>query len=53
MELSIHDALFRVIILDISGLYAQIYDEGYYTSEAAEAQKQKFTDSRLWRVLVI
>lgn len=43
----------QIIILDISGVYAQIYDQGYYNKDDVEDIRQQYSDSKHWRVLVL
>jgi hypothetical protein len=45
--------LVRIAIIDLSGVYMQIHNQGYFDKESvAEIFKQYF-DTKLWRVLVI
>ena len=44
--------LIRAVILDISGLYVQIYDQGYYNKIAIEGLKQQYSDTERWRIVV-
>ena len=50
---TIKDNLIRVIIVDISGVYAQIHNEGYFESEQVEEIKNQYSDTEHWRVLVL
>lgn len=43
----------RVIVLDISGIYVQIYDQGYFDRNSAEDINQKYSDTERWYVLII
>lgn len=43
----------RIIILDISGLYAQIHNQGYFNSKSVDEIKQQYSDIKHWRVLVL
>lgn len=51
--MSIDESAIRVIILDISGLYAQIYDQGYFEETVISDIKQQYSDPKHWRVLVL
>ena len=42
-----------VVILDISGVYAQIYDQGYYHKDDVRDIQQRYYDTKHWRVLVL
>lgn len=50
---TISDNLVQVIILDISGVYAQIYNQGYFDKEAVKDIQKQYFDTKLWRVLVL
>ena len=45
--------LVRVIILDISGIYAQIHNQGYFEKESIDEIKQQYSDTGRWRVIVL
>lgn len=45
--------LIRVIILDISGMYAQIHNQGYFDKSSIDAIKQQYSDTERWRVVVL
>ena len=45
--------LVRVIILDLSGIYAQIHNQGYFDKESVDDIKQQYSDTGLWHVLVV
>ena len=51
--MSIDESVVRVIILDISGLYTQIHDQGYFEEESVSNIQQKYSDPKHWRVLVL
>ena len=53
MVAEIKSGLIRVIILDISGIYAQIHNEGYYEPDQLVGVYEQYYDSKRWRVLVI
>lgn len=53
MNITFRDNLVRVIILDISGIYAQIYDQGYFSEDDILELKNQYSDERHWRVLVL
>lgn len=54
MEMQITSTnLVRVIILDISGIYAQIHNQGYFDKENIEEIKEQYNDTKHWRVLVL
>lgn len=53
MKTIIEDNCVRIIILDISGIYAQIYEQGYFKVESVETIKHKYSDSKLWKVVIL
>lgn len=53
MKIDIKENLSLVVILDISGVYAQIYDQGYYSSEDIEKIKLSLGDNSKWKIVII
>ena len=53
MNVDISENLVRVIILDISGVYAQIHNQGYFDKSSIDEIKQQYSDTQRWRVLVL
>ena len=53
VKLEIKDNLIRVIILDISGVYAQIHNQGYFDKLSIDDIKQQYSDTERWRVVVL
>lgn len=53
MKFNIDENLVFVMILDVSGIYAQIYDQGYYNKEDVKDIQQQYFDTKHWRVLVL
>lgn len=51
MKTDISDSLIHIIILDISGIYAQIHNQGYFDTEQLEEIKAQYSDTQLWRVV--
>lgn len=43
----------RVVILDISGVYAQIHNQGYLSEKEIEEIKKQYSDTEHWRVFVL
>lgn len=52
MTAEIKENLKQVIILDISGIYAQIHNQGYFDKEQVIGIQQQYSDTKHWRVLV-
>ena len=53
MIADISENIVRVIILDISGIYAQIHNQGYFEKESFDDIKQQYSDTERWRVVVL
>ena len=53
MVVNVEDSVKRVVILDISGIYAQIHNQGYFDSNSIEDIKMQHSDTKKWRVLVL
>ena len=49
----IKDNLIRVIILDVSGIYSQIHNQGYFDKSSIDEIKQQYSDTKHWRVMVL
>ena len=49
----ISENLVRVIVLDISGIYAQIHNQGYFDKSSIDEIKQQYSDTERWRVVVL
>lgn len=53
MTADITENLVRVIIIDISGVYAQIHNQGYFDKSSINEIKQQYSDTERWRVVVL
>ena len=53
MKADISEDIVRVIILDISGVYAQIHNQGYFDKTSIDEIKQQYSDTERWRVVVL
>lgn len=53
MVIEMKENLVRIVILDISGIYAQIHNQGYFEKETVNEIKQQYSDEKHWRVLVL
>ena len=49
----IKDSLTHIVILDISGIYAQIDNQGYFDKSSIDEIKQQYSDTEHWRVVVL
>ena len=50
---TINGNLIRVVILDISGIYAQIHNQGYFDKTSIDEIKHQYSDTERWRVVVL
>ena len=53
MNADVSKNLVRVIILDISGIYAQIHNQGYFDKSSIDDIKKQYSDTERWRVVVL
>lgn len=53
MNVDINENFIRVIIIDISGVYAQIHNQGYFSEQEVEEIKKQYSDTEHWRVFVL
>ena len=53
MNARIKEDLVQIIILDISGIYAQIHNQGYFDNNGVKEIKQQYSDKQHWQVVVI
>lgn len=53
MNVNVKENMIQVIILDISGIYAQIHNQGYFDKETVEDIKKKYSNTQHWWVVVI
>ena len=53
MKTEISENIVHVIILDISGVYAQIHNQGYFDKSSIDVIKQQYSDTKRWRVVVL
>ena len=53
MVKNIKKDVLQVVILDISGLYAQIHNQGYFEKSSIDDIKSQYSDTKHWRVLVL
>ncbi len=51
--MELNENLVQVIILDISGVYAQIHNQGYFDRTVVDEINQLYSDKQRWRVVVV
>lgn len=45
--------IIHIVILDISGVFAYIYDQGYYNATGIDDLKHTYSDKQHWQLVVI
>ena len=53
MMTEISENIVHVVILDVSGVYAQIHNQGYFDRSSIDEIKQQYSDIQHWRVVVL
>ena len=53
MITEINENIVHVVILDVSGVYAQIHNQGYFDKLSIDDIKQQYSDTKRWRVIVL
>ena len=53
MNADMSENLVRVVILDISSIYAQIHNQGYFGKSSIDEIKKQYSDTERWRVVVL
>lgn len=53
MKVVIDENIVRIVILDISGIYAKIHNQGYFDKEILEDIKYQYSDNNKWQIIVI
>ena len=53
MVVELRDDIKHVVILDVSGIYAQIHNQGYFDKTLIDDIKQQYSDTKHWKVLIL
>lgn len=53
MIVNVENSIARVVILNISSIYVQIHDQGYFDSNSIDNIQNQYSDTEHWRVLVL
>lgn len=53
MIVEIADNLIHVVILDISGIYVQIHNDGYFDEESLNEIKNQYKDKSHWKIIIV
>lgn len=48
-----NNSFYQVIILDISGVYAQIHDQKHCNEAELAQVKERYSDTEHWRIVVV
>lgn len=51
MTVNLQPDLVYIVILDISGVYAQIHDQGYFKKDSLDSILGEYNDESHWRVV--
>lgn len=52
MNVNVKENLVHIVILDVSGVYAQIHNQGYFDKVSVSDIKEQYKDSK-WRVIIL
>lgn len=53
MNVELKENLVQVVILDISGIYAQIHNQGYFDKCSLDDINEQYSDTQHWRVVIL
>lgn len=53
MKTNINENMVQVVVIDISGIYAQIHNQGYFDKNTVADIQAQYSDTEHWRVLII
>ena len=53
MNVDMSENIVHVVILDISGVYAQIHNQGYFDKTSIDEIQKQYSDTERWRVVVL
>ena len=53
MIVEMTDNMIHVVILDISGIYVQIHNDGYFDKKSLDEIKNQYKDNFHWRIVII
>lgn len=52
MTIDIRENLVHIVILDVSGVYAQIHNQGYFDKVSVQDIKEQYKDSK-WKIIIL
>ena len=53
MKTTIPSDLTHIVILDISGIYAQIHNQGYFDYANVQDIQEQYKDTTKWKIVVL
>lgn len=53
MVAEISKDIVRVVILDISGIYSIIHNEGYFDKVTVDKIKEQYADEKHWKIILL
>lgn len=53
MVKEIDENIIRIVILDISGIYAHIHNQGYFDKNTVKDIQKKYSNTERWQILVL
>jgi len=53
MVVEMTDNLIHVVILDISGVYVQIHNDGYFDRVSLDEIERQYSDETRWKIVII
>lgn len=53
MIVEMTDNLIHVVILDVSGVYVQIHNDGYFDKVSLDEIENQYKDKSHWRIVII
>ena len=53
MIADISENFVHIVILDMSGIYTQIHNQGYFDKSSIDEIKQQYSDTKHWLVMVL
>lgn len=53
MVTTVQPDLVHIVILDVSGVYAQIHDQGYFKKDSLDSIFREYNDETHWRVITL
>ncbi len=53
MTLNVEDNIIQVVILDISGVYVQIHNQGYFDRKTIDDIRMQYSNTDHWKIIVL